>query len=258
MVEDTLSNARRANSKKWQIEIRQFLPVKGGAGIVRICHHFLSVALKEAMLLPSFSCPSHHQSMPLCRNEIVILKLLELYTQVKRLSSSNSDNSVAFADSFVQSWCIIRWIHDGIRWIHDGIARASRSRVALLRQSGSFLFPSCYLREAKKARWHRWLHEVKTKMTRFATMALRRANRTHEFNTIMNLRKVFGHFFGMPKILPSLTKLLPKPEKLNRWSYDGFRCPHEWPDVYTIRPEFEHFHNRVSIWCQVRDSVTPA
>ena len=90
------------------------------------------------------------------------------------------------------------------------------------------------------------------------TMALRRANRTHEFNTIMNLRKVFGHFFGMPKILPSLTKLLPKPEKLNRWSYDGFRCPHEWPDVYTIRPEFEHFHNRVSIWCQVRDSVTPA
>ena len=90
------------------------------------------------------------------------------------------------------------------------------------------------------------------------TMALRRANRTHEFNTIMNLRKVFGHFFGMPKILPSLTKLLPKPEKLNRWSYDGFRCPHEWPIVYTIRPEFEHFHNRVSIWCQVRDSVTPA
>ena len=90
------------------------------------------------------------------------------------------------------------------------------------------------------------------------TMALRRANRTHEFNTIMNLRKVFGHFFGMPKILPSLTKLLPKPEKLNRSSYDGFRCPHEWPDVYTIRPEFEHFHNRVSIWCQVRDSVTPA
>ena len=90
------------------------------------------------------------------------------------------------------------------------------------------------------------------------TMALRRANRTHEFNTIMNLRKVFGHFFGIPKILPSLTKLLPKPEKLNRWSYDGFRCPHEWPDVYTIRPEFEHFHNRVSIWCQVRDSVTPA
>ena len=90
------------------------------------------------------------------------------------------------------------------------------------------------------------------------TMALRRANRTHEFNAIMNLRKVFGHFFGMPKILPSLTKLLLKPEKLNRWSYDGFRCPHEWPDVYTIRPEFEHFHNRVSIWCQVRDSVTPA
>ena len=81
----------------------------------------------------------------------------------------------------------------------------------------------------------------------------------HFYNkNCMQFTVVFGHFFGMPKILPSLTKLLPKPEKLNRWSYDGFRCPHEWPDVYTIRPEFEHFHNRVSIWCQVRDSVTPA
>ena len=88
---------------------------------------------------------------------------------MKRLSYSNSENSAAFADTVVQSRCH-RTI---IRWLHDGIARASRSRVALLRQSGSFLFPSCYLREAKKARWHRWLHEVKTKMTRFATMTTR-------------------------------------------------------------------------------------
>ena len=88
---------------------------------------------------------------------------------IRRWNASNSDNSTAFADAVVQSRCH-RTI---IRWLHDGIARASRSRVALLRQSGSFLFPSCYLREAKKARWHRWLHEVKTKMTRFATMTTR-------------------------------------------------------------------------------------
>ena len=54
-----------------------------------------------------------------------------------------------------------------IRWLHAGIARASRSRVAFLRQSGSFLFPSYCHRKAKNARWHRWSHEVKTKMTRF-------------------------------------------------------------------------------------------
>ena len=37
------------------------------------------------------------------------------------------------------------WSHlDVIRWLHDGIARASRSRVAFLRHSGSFLFPSLY------------------------------------------------------------------------------------------------------------------
>ena len=90
------------------------------------------------------------------------------------------------------------------------------------------------------------------------TMALRRAKWTHEFNTKMNLRKVLRQFFGMPKILPPLTKLLPEPVKLHRRSYDGLRCPHEWPDGFTIRAEFEHFHYRVSIWCQFRDSVTPA
>ena len=132
-----------------------------------------------------------------------------------------------------------------IRWLHAGIARASRSRVAFLRQSGSFLFPSYCLREAKYARWHRWSHEVKTKMTRFDKIPTRWPYEgqkwTHEFNTKMKLHKVFGQFFGMPKILPPLTKLLPEPEKLHGRSYDGLRYPHEWPDVYTIRAEFEHF-----------------
>ena len=81
------------------------------------------------------------------------------------------------------------------------------------------------------------------------TMALRRAKWTHEFNTKMTLREVLRQFFCMPKILPSLTKLLPESEKLNRRSYDGLRCAHEWPDVFTIRAEFEHFLYRVSIWC---------
>ena len=39
---------------------------------------------------------------------------------------------------------------------------------------------------------------------------------------------------------------------------DAWRCRHEWLDVITITPEIEHFHFRVSILCQVRDSVTGA
>jgi hypothetical protein len=38
----TLSHARKANSKKWQSEIRPFLPVRGGAGPVRVAHHDVS------------------------------------------------------------------------------------------------------------------------------------------------------------------------------------------------------------------------
>jgi hypothetical protein len=87
-------------------------------------------------------------------------------THGKRLSYPNS---AVFADTVVPFRCH-RTI---IRWLHDGIARASRSRVAFLRQSGSFLFPSCCLREAKNTRWHRWSHEVKTKMTRFDKMPSR-------------------------------------------------------------------------------------
>jgi len=147
------------------------------------------------MLLPSFSWLSH-QSMPFCRNWIVIncdwscgsytrlcsVELLRtdwgrcseaglLYvhvtmTHVKCLSYSNS---AVFADTVVSSRCH-RTI---IRWLHDGIARASRSRVAFLRQSGSFLFPSYCLRQATHVRWHRWSHEVKTKMTRFDKMPSR-------------------------------------------------------------------------------------
>ena len=55
-----------------------------------------------------------------------------------------------------------------------------------------------------------------------------------------------------------LTKLLPAPEKVDRRPYDGLRCPHEWPDVFTIRAECEKFYHRVSFLCQLWDSVTPA
>ena len=62
----------------------------------------------------------------------------------------------------------------------------------------------------------------------------------------------------MQNILASLTKLLLEPEKVHRRPYDDLRCPHEWPDVFTIRAKFENFYQRVSILCQPRDSVTPA
>ena len=73
----------------------------------------------------------------------------------------------------------------------------------------------------------------------------------------MNLHKIVWNFFGMPKILPLHTKLLPHPEKFHMWWNNGLRCPHEWPDVFTISAEFEHFLYRVSIWCQFWDRLMP-
>ena len=90
------------------------------------------------------------------------------------------------------------------------------------------------------------------------TMASRRARWTHELNTKTHLREAFLEFFDLPKILAPLTKLLPEPEKVHRRPYDGERRPNEWPDVFTIRAELENFYHRVSILCQLRDSVTPA
>ena len=182
--------------------------------------------------------------------------MLEPYNSFRQKGSilQSNSNSAVFANTVVPSRCH-RTI---IRWLHDGIARSSRSRVAFHRQSGSFLFPSHRLREAKNVRWHRWSHEADPIWQDAFTMAIRRTKWTHEFNTKTNLRKVLRHFFGMPKILPPLAKLLPKPEKVHRRSYDGLRCPHECPDVCMIRAEFKHFLYRVSIWCQFRDSVTPA
>jgi hypothetical protein len=95
-------------------------------------------------------------------------------------------------------------------------------------------------------------------MTRFDKMPSRWPCEGQNGHTKMYLRKVLRQFFGMSKILPPLKKLLPEPEKLHRRSYDGLRCSHEWPDGFPIRAEFEHFLYRVSIWCQFRDSVTPA
>jgi hypothetical protein len=37
----------------------------------------------------------------------------------------------------------------------------------------------------------------------------------------MNLRNIFWQFFGMPKILEPLTKLLPELEIFSRGSYDA-------------------------------------
>ena len=90
------------------------------------------------------------------------------------------------------------------------------------------------------------------------TMTSRRARWTHEFNTKTHRREAFRELFDMPKIFAPFTKLLPEPEKVHRRPYDGLRCPYEWPDVFTIRAEFENFNHRVSILCQLRYSVAPA
>ena len=132
-----------------------------------------------------------------------------------------------------------------MRWLHDGIARASRSRVAILDHRTA----SCILRENPNGT------DDHTKMTLFDKMhsrctpriAIRRAKWTHELNTKMNHREMLREIFGMSKILSPLPKLISKPEKLHQRSYDGSRWPPECPDVFTIRAEYEHFFHRVSI-----------
>jgi hypothetical protein len=272
----TLSNARKANSKKWQSEIRQFFTCNRRCWACKSCSScslrcikrsnaaaffFLVVSSSKYAILHELNC-DYGSYTRLCSVELLrtdwgrcseagLLYVHVTMTHGKRLSYPYS---AVFADTVVPSRCH-RTI---IRWVHDGIAKASRSRVAFLRQSGSFLFPSYCLREVKNDRWHRWSHEVKTKMTRFEKMPSRWPYEGQNGHTKMYLRKVLRQFFGMPKILQPLTKLLPEPEKLHRRSYDALRCSHEWPDGFPIRAEFEHFLYRVFIWCQFRDSVTPA
>ena len=48
------------------------------------------------------------------------------------------------------------------------------------------------------------------------------------------------------------------PEKLHRLLYHGLRCTHELPDVFTNWAESKQILRRVSIFAQLRDSVTPA
>ena len=87
-------------------------------------------------------------------------------THRKLLSNSNSTITV------IQSGCHrtykISW-NFMIRWAHDGITRASRSRIAFLRQSITFLFPSYCFHDVKK----KVSLEVKTKITRFYKMPSR-------------------------------------------------------------------------------------
>ena len=173
-------------------------------------------------------------------------------THEKRLSYLNS---AVFADTVVPSG----YHRTIIRWLHDGIARSSRSHVAFRRHSGSFLFPSYCIREAINARWHRWSHEDDTIWQDAPTMALRRAAWKHEYNTKMNLRKVFGQLCVHAKHFTIAHEVAAGAWKIHRPSYDCFRCPHEWPDMARCvydQSRIRNFLYRVSILCQLRDSVT--
>ena len=152
----------------------------------------------------------------------------------------------------------------------EGIARASRSRVTFVRQSAA----SCVLRMVfvrRKYRWHRWSHEVNTKMTRLDKMAsrwppdaLRRAKLTHEVNTKMNHREEFGKFFDCQRfenaheVAPDVWKTRPAIVRSSTIAYDVLTN-----GLISIRshPKLENFlflPIRVSIGSQHRDSVTPA
>ena len=67
-----------------------------------------------------------------------------------------------------------------------------------------------------------------------------------------------GNFLTCQRFWRRSRSCCPKPEKVHRRQYDGLRCHHDCPDVFTIRAETENFYIRVSILCQLRQCVTPA
>ena len=136
-----------------------------------------------------------------------------------------------------------------------------RKSFCLPKQSDTFLVRSYCFREAKmpdvtvdhtkkSRRRHdqtRCLHDGFTKSKMDSRIQ-------YEYAPSRGLPGIFRH----AKDFAPLTKLLPEPEKVHRRPYDGLRCTHEWPGVSTNRAECENFYHRVSILCQLRDSVTPA
>ena len=152
-----------------------------------------------------------------------------------------------------------------IRWVHGGITRASHSRIAFLRTIDHLLvslvlFSRCEKKEKKKKEKNisRSKNEDDTILQDALTWHYEGQNGYTNSTRKWTFARSSRNFFGMPKILPPHTKFLPDPEKHRTWSNDGLRCPHEWADVFTIRAEYEHFLYRVSIWCQLQDSLTPA
>ena len=143
------------------------------------------------------------------------------------------------------------------RWLYEGLAM----QCCLPKTIGGFrmsiVLPSC----RDNARYHRWPHEVKAKVTNWQdvhTMDPRWTHGGQYGHTNMNLRKDLRQYFKMPKILSTLLKLLPNPEKLSRRSHDGLRRTNKWPDLFPISTDVANFLNCLSIASQNRDSMTQA
>ena len=131
----------------------------------------------------------------------------------------------------------------------------------LRKQLGTFLFPLYCILEEKNARCHQLSHEEKTKTTRSDKVASRWPHKGQDglTNSIRkrNFARPSGNFFTCQRFCAA-HEVAAEPKKVHRRPFDGLRCPHEWREVFTIRAECEHFCHRVSILCQLRDSVTTA
>ena len=133
-----------------------------------------------------------------------------------------------------------RYHRTTIRWLHDDIARASRSRVACVRQLSSFFFPSHCLRESKNARYHRY-NDYVTIWQDAITMTLQRAKWIHEVNTKMSLRKNFCHFFLHAKdfafaheVGAEAWKIQPAIPRWVKMASRMTRCCHDQTRIWTI------------------------
>ena len=131
-----------------------------------------------------------------------------------------------------------------IRWLHDVIAMASRRRVAFLRPSASFVFPSCCLRETKMPD----AADDYTKPTRTRHDGIRcthdgitkgkmdtRTQHEHEPSCVH--RAILWH----AKDFGSAHDVTAEHKKINRWQHDGVR----WHKMASRMPRWLHDQSRI-------------
>ena len=145
-----------------------------------------------------------------------------------------------------------------LRRLHEGYTKPCCLRKSAGRHLNSFVMSMRGKKSPLDPKVTRRTHEGHTGRQDGYTAASRWKRWTHEGNTVLPHRVIFGGIFDMPKKFPSLPKVLPMLEICSRHEHGGKRRPPECPGVNTVTAEFEKNQIRVAFGSQNRESVTLA